>query len=42
MHVKKKRNLAYYLAGSVSLITFSVYLTSLRNEFVNWDDTSMF
>ena len=28
----------YCLAGSVSLLTFIVYLTSLRNEFLIWDD----
>ena len=28
----------YYLAGAVSLITFLVYLSALRNGFVNWDD----
>lgn len=36
--MKRKRNFRYYLAGLVSLITFIVYLASLRNEFVNWDD----
>jgi protein O-mannosyl-transferase len=34
----KKRNLDYYLAVSVSLLTFIVYLASLQNEFVAWDD----
>ena len=29
----------YYLAAFVSLITFLVYLKSLQNEFINWDDT---
>jgi hypothetical protein len=28
----------YYLAALVSLITFLVYLKSLQNQFVNWDD----
>ncbi|MBF0559119.1 MAG: tetratricopeptide repeat protein [Nitrospirae bacterium] len=28
----------YYLAGSVSFVTFLVYLSSLHNDFVNWDD----
>lgn len=28
----------YILAASVSLITLAVYLTSLRNGFVSWDD----
>jgi hypothetical protein len=34
----KRERFKYYLAASVSLITFSVYLTSLRNDFVIWDD----
>ena len=34
------KNLRYYLAGSVAIITFVVYLASLRNDFVNWDDNS--
>ncbi len=29
----------YYLACAVSLVTFVVYLTSLRNGFVSWDDS---
>ena len=33
-----RRNFKYYLAGSIALITFFVYLTALRNKFVNWDD----
>ena len=28
----------YYVAGLVSLLTFLVYLVSLGNEFVSWDD----
>ncbi len=28
----------YYLAASIALLTFFVYLPALRNEFVNWDD----
>ena len=32
------RNTKYYIAGSVSLITFAVYLVSLQNDFVQWDD----
>jgi tetratricopeptide (TPR) repeat protein len=31
-------NFKYYLAGSVALIAGAVYLTSLQNAFVNWDD----
>jgi hypothetical protein len=33
-----EKNSKYYLPASVALITFLVYLTALRNEFVNWDD----
>jgi len=33
-----RKNYKYYLAGSVSLITFLVYLAALRNDFVSWDD----
>ncbi|HAM52735.1 MAG TPA: hypothetical protein DCP92_19325 [Nitrospiraceae bacterium] len=36
--MKRKLNFKCYLAGSVSLLTFIVYLASLHNEFVNWDD----
>jgi len=34
----KKHHLIYYLAASVALITFISYLSSLQNEFVEWDD----
>ena len=34
----KKLNLKYLIAGSVSLITSVVYLFSLQNDFVLWDD----
>jgi protein O-mannosyl-transferase len=30
----------YYLASSIALITFAVYLAALRNGFINWDDGS--
>ena len=30
----------YYLAASTSLITFIVYLSTLQNEFITWDDES--
>ena len=33
-----KQHHKYYLAGSVALITFIIYLSSLGNQFVNWDD----
>ncbi|HAM51012.1 MAG TPA: hypothetical protein DCP92_10115 [Nitrospiraceae bacterium] len=36
--IQKARNSNYFLAGIVSLVTFLVYLPSLQNEFVNWDD----
>ncbi|HXX81895.1 MAG TPA: tetratricopeptide repeat protein [Thermodesulfovibrionales bacterium] len=35
---QERRDSGYLLAGIVSLITFFVYLPSLRNEFVAWDD----
>jgi tetratricopeptide (TPR) repeat protein len=37
--VKKTKNVQYYIAGSISLITFLAYLVTLRNEFVEWDDS---
>ena len=36
--MKKIQATKYYLAASVALITFIIYLPDLRNEFVNWDD----
>ncbi len=35
---KVNKHLKYYLALSVSLVTFAVYLFSLRNDFLDWDD----
>ncbi len=35
-----RRYIPYYLAAFVSLTTLSVYLPTLRNDFVNWDDYS--
>jgi hypothetical protein len=35
--VKRKQNVKYYVAGSISLLTFILYLSSLQNGFV-WDD----
>ena len=32
------KNFRYYLAGVISLIAVLVYLSSLNNQFVNWDD----
>jgi tetratricopeptide (TPR) repeat protein len=34
----KRQNAKYYLAGLVSIITFIIYLTSLQNDFLLWDD----
>ncbi|HXX57152.1 MAG TPA: tetratricopeptide repeat protein [Thermodesulfovibrionales bacterium] len=34
----KTRTSQYFLAGMVSVITFLVYLPSLQNEFLVWDD----
>ncbi len=36
--VLKRQHVKYYLAGFVSIITFIVYLRTLQNEFVGWDD----
>ena len=37
--VQKTRNLRYYLAGFIAVITFAVYLASLQNGFIaEWDD----
>jgi len=36
--MRRKQDLKYYLAASVSLVTFLVYLSSLQNNFVGWDD----
>ncbi len=38
MMTKKTEYVKYYLAGAVSLLTFAVYLPSLQNSFVEWDD----
>ena len=32
------RRFKYYLACTVSLITFAGYLPALQNEFIGWDD----
>jgi hypothetical protein len=34
----KKKHLTYLLAGLIALLTFVVYLPSLQNDFVDWDD----
>ncbi len=37
--VQQKRNVKYYLAGFVAVVTFAVYLASFRNDFIaEWDD----
>jgi tetratricopeptide (TPR) repeat protein len=36
--VRKSRQHIYFLAAAVALITVLVYLSCLKNEFVNWDD----
>jgi len=38
MHYLKKTAIKYWPAAVVSLATFIIYLASLRNEFVWWDD----
>jgi protein O-mannosyl-transferase len=35
----KKQDLKYYISGGVALMTFVVYLASLQNDFVEWDDS---
>ena len=37
--MKATKNLQYSVAGLVAVITCAVYLTSLQNEFVEWDDS---
>jgi protein O-mannosyl-transferase len=37
--VNKRQNVKYYLAFSVALITFAIYVPALQNDFIdNWDD----
>jgi protein O-mannosyl-transferase len=36
--VKSLRNNKYYLAVSVAVLTFIVYIPALQSEFVEWDD----
>jgi protein O-mannosyl-transferase len=35
---RRTQHYIYYLAAAVALITFAVYLETLKNGFVNWDD----
>jgi len=37
--LSKKENVKYFIAGLASIITFLVYLRTLRNEFVDFDDS---
>ena len=34
----RTQNHSFFLAASISLITFAVYLSALHHEFVEWDD----
>ena len=34
----QRQKIIYFLGFSLALVTFSVYLPSLQNDFVNWDD----
>jgi protein O-mannosyl-transferase len=36
--VQRARNIKYFLAASVAVATLLVYIRSLLNDFVNWDD----
>jgi protein O-mannosyl-transferase len=36
--LQRTQNFKYYVAASVALATFILYLPALRNEFVYWDD----
>jgi hypothetical protein len=38
--VRSPRGIQYYLAASVSIITFLVYVPCLKNGFMNWDDNT--
>lgn len=38
--MKRIQNVTYYLAATVGLITFVVYLRALQNGFVAWDDNT--
>jgi hypothetical protein len=35
---ERERRFRYALAVAVAVVTFLVYLTALRNDFINWDD----
>jgi len=38
LKLQRTQNVKYYVAASVALVTFILYLPALRNEFVYWDD----
>jgi protein O-mannosyl-transferase len=40
IRMKRIRNVTYYLATAVGLITFVIYLRALQNGFVAWDDNT--
>lgn len=40
MNIVHNRHLRYYLAAGIFFLTCAVYLTTLRNDFVDWDDTA--
>jgi hypothetical protein len=42
MTVKKTKVFKYFLAASVGLVTFAVYLSALHNDFVGWWDDSVY
>lgn len=37
---EKIRNTKYYIAISIALLAFVVYLPALQNDFLNWDDNT--
>ncbi len=36
--MNRKQHVKYYIAAIIAFITFIVYLSSLQNNFINWDD----
>jgi protein O-mannosyl-transferase len=38
LNVKKDRHISSYLAATIALATFLVYLPALQNDYVYWDD----
>ena len=35
---KRVQSVKYYLAASIAFITFIVYVPTLQNDFINWDN----